>query len=260
MILTAHQPTYLPWPGLLAKAAVADVFVILDNVSFERNSFINRNRIRTHAGWQWLTVPVVLAHRRFGPGQPRSAAPWSHRQICDIEIAPGNNWRRKHRRALEVHYGKAWDRAPSELLELYYDQPRGYISTVAIESTQCLFRAFGIKTRVVLASALDLDPPSVPYNMLIKTWRVMSGSDKILHLCQRLNASAFLFGAQARGYADASSFRAAGVEPLIQTYQPQPYTQAYPGFVPGLSALDLLLNEGPRAREIMLAGHSHAPL
>ena len=58
MIVTAHQPAYLPWLGLLHKAALSDVFVLVDNVQFEKDSFINRNKLRSPEGWRWLTVPA----------------------------------------------------------------------------------------------------------------------------------------------------------------------------------------------------------
>ncbi|MSS70936.1 MAG: hypothetical protein EXS64_05545 [Candidatus Latescibacteria bacterium] len=58
MTVAIHQPQYLPWLGYFDKMDRADVFVLLDNVQYKKNEFINRNRIKTAAGWQWITVPV----------------------------------------------------------------------------------------------------------------------------------------------------------------------------------------------------------
>ena len=66
-ILAAHQPNFLPWLGYLHKAAQADVFVLADDVQYTKHGFINRNRVRTSQGWQWLTVPV----RTRGRGRQR---------------------------------------------------------------------------------------------------------------------------------------------------------------------------------------------
>ena len=62
MIITIHQPQYLPWLGYLDKIDRADTFVLLDNVQYKKNEWINRNRIKTINGPQWITVPVSYHH------------------------------------------------------------------------------------------------------------------------------------------------------------------------------------------------------
>ena len=37
---------------------MADVFVVLDNVQFRKDYFLNRNQIRTACGKTWITIPV----------------------------------------------------------------------------------------------------------------------------------------------------------------------------------------------------------
>ena len=59
MIVTIHQPQYMPWLGYFDKADRADIFILLDDVQFKKNEWQNRNRIRTSQGWQWFTVPVL---------------------------------------------------------------------------------------------------------------------------------------------------------------------------------------------------------
>ena len=58
MIITAHQPNYLPWLGFFHKMYTVDKFVILDNIQFTKNMFIQRNKIKTSNGELMLTVPV----------------------------------------------------------------------------------------------------------------------------------------------------------------------------------------------------------
>ena len=59
MIVSIHQPQYLPWLGYFHKAYEADVFIILDTVQFKKNDWQNRNRIQTSQEEQWLSVPVL---------------------------------------------------------------------------------------------------------------------------------------------------------------------------------------------------------
>ena len=46
-LVAIHQPNYLPWLGWFAKAARADVLVLLDDVQFEKGGWTNRVEVRT---------------------------------------------------------------------------------------------------------------------------------------------------------------------------------------------------------------------
>ena len=59
MIITTHQPIFLPWPGFFAKALQADAMVLLDTVQFPiGRSWMTRNRLKSDQGELWLRVPV----------------------------------------------------------------------------------------------------------------------------------------------------------------------------------------------------------
>ena len=50
MIISIHQPNYLPWIGYFNKIARSDIFVIFDDVQFpigKKGFFGNRNKIKT---------------------------------------------------------------------------------------------------------------------------------------------------------------------------------------------------------------------
>jgi hypothetical protein len=78
--LAIAQPTYLPWLGYFGLLDQVDQFVILDTVQFEKQSWQQRNRIKTPTGLQWLTVPVTFRGRL---GQ----------RIVDVEIREPEFWR-----------------------------------------------------------------------------------------------------------------------------------------------------------------------
>jgi hypothetical protein len=90
MKIATSQPTYLPWLGYFDLIDQVYTFVFLDNVRFEKQSWQQRNRIKTPAGLQWLTVPVLF-RGRFGQLI-------NEVEIRDIEFS------RNHLRAIELNY------------------------------------------------------------------------------------------------------------------------------------------------------------
>jgi hypothetical protein len=54
----------------------------------------------------------------------------------------------------------------------------------------------------------------------------------------------YLSGDGAREYVEPERFKQAGITLEFQNFRPEPYPQVFPGFVPYLSALDLLINTG----------------
>lgn len=225
VLVSAHQPAYLPWPGLLAKVRDSDLFVILDTVQASKGDFSNRNRIKAQNGVQWLTVPV------YGP---RSLP------FRQVRIDQTKRWKRKHWRTVELAYAKApyWD--------YYRDTITSLLSTswpMLVDLDEYLFRwmlkEFGITTQVVKASVLT-------------GVNGVTGSTMLLQICRATNADGFLFGSMGRNYADLDAFDRAGIATWFQRYQPREYPQLHGAFVPGLSALDMLLNVGPeKARELL---------
>ena len=95
MIVSINQPAYLPWLGYFHRIAVSGAHVVLDHVQFEKNSFTNRNKVRTAGGWCWLTVPV-RTKGRFGDLAIRS-----------LEIDNSTDWRARHWKTLYQSYKRA---------------------------------------------------------------------------------------------------------------------------------------------------------
>jgi len=55
------QPTYLPWMGYFGMIDIADMFVFYDDVQFEKQSWQQRNKIKTPSGeTMWLSVLLFV--------------------------------------------------------------------------------------------------------------------------------------------------------------------------------------------------------
>ena len=79
------------------------------------------------------------------------------------------------------------------------------------------------------------------------------GKQKIVNLCKEVKATHYLSGAGGLNYLEHKDFLESNIEVIFQQYKSQEYRQCFPkiGFIPGLSAIDLLFNEGQQAQKII---------
>jgi len=216
LIVTIHQPQYLPWIGYFDKISKADFFCFLDDVQFKKNEWQNRNRIKTAQGWQWLTVPVK---HRF----PQT--------IEEVEINKTVNWRRKHLQALATNYKKApfFDEY-IEFFEDIYSNEWEFLSELNIYVIDKLCDILNLQTKTVLTSSFKIsgDP-----------------TDRLIDICKALGADTYLSGKDGANYMDKERFKERGIEVLFQDFQHPVYPQLYGEFESSLSIVDLLFNCGP---------------
>ena len=64
MRIAIMQPYFFPYLGYFRLMKVTDIFVILDNVQFQRRGWIHRNKFTKQGSDEdWLTLPVVKGKR-----------------------------------------------------------------------------------------------------------------------------------------------------------------------------------------------------
>jgi hypothetical protein len=225
VILTAHQPVYLPWLGLFHKIALCDTYVFLDSVKYLKQDWNNRNKIKGSAGPMWLTVPVATG------GTDNILLP-------DVRISNEHNWRVKHWRSIRSCYGRApyFDQyAP--FLEDVYRRKWEFLNELNLHVLQWSLEVLGIKARFLRASELDLEGTK---------------SDLVLDMCRKLGAKTYIFGALGRDYAEVADFERAGVDVMFQDYRHPQYPQLHGDFISHLSIIDLLFNCGAKSLEILM--------
>jgi len=214
-IVTAHQPAYLPWLGFFHKVALADEFVILDDVQFEKNSFINRNKIKTTNGPIWLTIPVrMVGHTR--------------KTITEIEINNDVDWRSKHWKSIYFNYKKApYFDTYSDFFEDFYRRDWTCLYDAIEHTLLFLLDLLGIKTVIRRQSELQINSRK---------------QQLILDICDKVGSKIFVFGALGKDYADKEFFNKAAVKVVFQDYNHPSYPQLWGQFEPYLSVVDLMFN------------------
>ncbi len=58
MIVSIHQPHFLPWMGYINKIMRSDVFIILNTVQYRPRYYQNRAKVRRGNEAIWISVPV----------------------------------------------------------------------------------------------------------------------------------------------------------------------------------------------------------
>jgi hypothetical protein len=216
----------MPWLGYFDKMAQADRFVLLDTVQYKKNEWQNRNRIRSAAGWQWITVPV------------RYRFPMRIREVAIDSTAP---WRRKQCEALRQSYARAPHKdAILPLVESLLERPIDDLATLNTKSVRLLARLLEVRTPLVLASTLKGIPEGP--------------DERLIALCRALGCDTYLAGQGGHGYMDLDLWRRAGIRVEFQDFHHPVYAQCHPGFEACLSSLDLLLQRGPGAAAVMRGG------
>lgn len=215
MIVSAHQPAYLPWLGYFDKISRADVFVYLDTVQFEKNSFINRNQIKTPQGSMWLTIPVKTKGHTSA-------------SLRTTEIDDAQPWRSKHLKSIEMNYRKAprFEEYFPKIEELIRT-PENKLAEYCFQQLQFWLKELNIRTRVVRSSELEIDSAK---------------SNLVLDLCKYFKADHYLSGALGRNYLIIDDFISSEITVEFQEFNHPQYPQLWGSFAPYLSILDALMN------------------
>lgn len=229
MILTAHQPAYMPWLGYFHKIALADNFVLLDSVQFEKNSFTNRNKIKTSNGEAWLTIPVEMKGHL-------------DKTINEIQMDAKSNWKKKHWNSLLLNYKKTpYFSHYSDFFENYYTVETNNLNDFISISSNFFFNELKIYPVTKKLSELNIESKK---------------QDLIIDLCKITNSSAFVFGALGKNYADKNLFDTNNISVYFQEYKHPVYQQLWNGFVPYMGVIDALFNLGPeRTKEVIFDGN-----
>ncbi len=228
--VAGHQPNLYPYAGFFAKAASVDCFVIVDNTQYVRKEYHNRNRILFRDGSvRWLSIPVRNAGRY-------------KQKILEVEIDGGKPWRRMHERTLLVNYKPApwFDWFFPKLVGLWEREWRLLVD-YNIAFIELCFEAMGVDTPVLKASGAGISG---------------AATELIADICRATGSDTYLHGKHACDYVDFASLESRGIKNLIQDYQSVEYLQTAPGFVPNLSILDVLFNNGPTSLDVVMKGHS----
>ena len=225
------QPTFLPWLGYFDLMDQVDHFVYLDTVQFSKQSWQQRNRIRTDSGLSWVSVPV-------------SSRQQLRTTIDAIELARTPTFPDR----ILGQMANAYRRAPhldqlSGILDRIEATPEGsHLADLNIGIIEDLRALLAIDTPTVRSSEMDLSGER---------------SSLIIDIVVQLGGTEYVTPPGACGYLqdDLHLYRDAGLPILVHQYEHPVYRQLHEPFEPYASIVDLIAVHGTsEAGDVMRSG------
>lgn len=211
MIVSIHQPAYIPWLGYFDKIAKSEVHIFLDDVEYSKNNLFNRNKIKTPQGWMWLTIPIYYK---------------SNMLICDTKISNTPKWTREHWRSIKTNYSKAeyFKDYSNEIMDFYL-RDWEKLMDFTISMNKKIAALLGIKTKFIKSSELHV---------------LGKRNEKLINLCKAVGADTYLSGQGAKAYMNEKLFLANNIKIRYQDFHQPIYKQLWGDFIPNLSVIDFL--------------------
>jgi hypothetical protein len=220
------QPTVFPWIGYFNMIKQSEVFILLDNVKFEKHSWQMRNRIKEISSgkesFTWLRVPTIIKK--------------SDTLIKDVLIDNSQKWKEKHVKSLQINYGKSFNEIDfvGKIYEKKWVKLVDFNSETILECCKFL----KISTKIIKASELKVEGKK---------------SLLVLNICKEVGAKKYLAALGSKEYLekDKKKFEDEGIEIIYHDYKHPIYKQKGTEFISNLSILDLIFNEKENSKNFI---------
>ncbi len=224
MILTSHQPNFLPYMGVIYKIYKSDILVLSDDVWFSKKGMHNWNYIISQNGIQKITIPVN-AHHDTSLKNVLISEP-------EVNIA-------KVVKTLTQAYSKSEHfEEGNEILDIIKTQAKPGTSLTEMNSSilSHVIIKMGLNAKLLIASK-DLD---------------ITGhkDERILKMCEQTNSDVYYSGKGAAIYHIEELYKKRGIELRYSDYEPVRYHQRSKEFIYNMSMFDYICNEGYKIPEV----------
>ena len=227
LVCAIMQPTFLPWLGYFDLIDQSDVFILLDDVQFSKQSWQQRNQLRTSKGLEYFTMPVKHGQEL----------------ISDVRISD-EIFVKKLLKFLKINYIRApfFHNYFSDLMAVLNKASENkYLAEINISFICWVCRVIGINTQIIRSSSLKCSGVRSRY---------------LIEICKEVGASTYLSPLGSKGYLqkDAFLFGLNKIKVLFHNYNHPSYKQIYHPFISHASVIDLIFNEGPNSLETIRSG------
>lgn len=228
-MIAISQPTFFPWIGYFDIIDQVELFIILDDVDFSKQSWQQRNRFKTSSKLEWFTVPVKNL---------------SNKKINEVEILNHERLLKKFKSFIQTNYSKSnyYDLYAEGIIDIFHQAlAKNNLAVLNTKIIEFFLNIFQIKTKIQISSNLNIDKKR---------------SNKIVEICEKFKINTYLSSYGAKDYLekDKNIFIEKKINVFLHNYEHPTYNQLYPPFKPFASTLDLLFCEGKKSFDIIKKG------
>lgn len=227
MLLGISQPTFMPWIGYFAFLDKIDNLVFLDNVQFEKRSWQQRNNIRLNNQKHFLTLPV------------KSKGKFSQK-ISEVEILQDKSLVEMQKKIFHAYKKAKYFEKYYEKISNILNKKHNYLSALNVELIQFFTNSLDIDIKFDYSSNYCLD---------------FKKEQLIFEICKLKNCDEYLTTVGSKNYLDGyRTIPHTSIKISFFEYKDVEYNQLNKNFIPKLSILDLLFNEGTNSINIIRKG------
>lgn len=212
MILAVMQPYIFPYIGYYQLVYSSDVFIFYDDVSFIKQSYINRNNILANGKNLRFTLPVLGAS--------------SNVLIENLKYSNS----KKILRTIAQSYAKApYFDDVFPMIEFVFNQNNRNVTHINSLSIKVVFKYLDINKKMLIASQIDYD-------------RTKERADRLIELSKMHDCDQYINSPGGKTLYEKNYFEKQGIKLDFIENEIQLYSQNADEFVPYLSMIDILMN------------------
>ena len=230
MKLAINQPYFFPYLGYFSLIRQTDRFILLDEIQYIKQGWINRNRIlASDGGWQYIRVPMAKFHQTD--------------LISQVKISDKEDWREEILNRLLVYKGHGpYFRETMETVGKALSLDTDNITRLNEHALKAVCDHIGIASELRIFSDLEL-----------KVQKAEAPDEVPLNICRALgNIEEYWNLEGGAEFYDRSKFDREGIGIKFVKMNLQQYPQIHENFEPALSILDVMMFNDPDQIQRML--------
>lgn len=224
MIVTIHQPDFMPWLGFFNKVNNADVLVVLDHTENNpRDSAFWGRRVKVLINGQenWFSIPL---------NKPQNGVIGIPIKEMTINLNLKKEIKKKVLSIKQNYSRHDYFDEIFPLVESYFNNKSDFLLDRNMEFILNVIKGLSINTKIVYSSNLSCHQKS---------------TELLIEIIKKIDGDTYLCGGGASGYQHDHLFKSHDIMLKYNNFTSPKYEQMKSSnFVPGLSIIDPLMNLG----------------